>query len=70
MDYQAEAFGYLTAAFGDPIFVLSEEHAPDMGCRFPSYIFAEHGLTHEFGWFPSAAGASERLELCAMNFST
>ena len=59
MDYQAEAFGYLTAAFGDPIFVHSEEHAADIGCRYPSYVFAEHGIRHEFGWFPSAAGASK-----------
>ena len=56
---KAEAFGYLTAAFGDPIFVHSEEHAADIGCRYPSYVFAEHGIRHEFGWFPSAAGASK-----------
>ena len=58
MDYEAEAFGYLSAAFGDPIFVHSDEHAADVGCRYPSYVFAEHGISHEFGWFPSAAGAS------------
>ena len=59
MDYEAEAIGYLSATIGDPIFVFSKEHAADVGCRFPSYIFAQHGISHDFGWFPSAAGASE-----------
>ena len=62
MDYEAEASGYLSAAFGDPIYVLSDDHAADVGCRYPSYVFATHGLTHEFGWFPSAAGASESYD--------
>ena len=39
--------------------VHSDEHTADVGCRYPSYVFAEHGISHEFGWFPSAAGASE-----------
>ena len=59
MDYQAEAFGYLSCKFGDPMYVHSDEHAADIGCRYPSYVFAEHGISHDFGWFPSAAGASE-----------
>lgn len=59
MDYEAEAFGYLTAAFGDPIFVHGQEQMADIGCRYRSYVFAQNGVSHEFGWFPSAAGAGQ-----------
>ena len=51
-DYAAEAQGYLSATFGDPIYVWSDEAPADLGCRYSSYIFAQNGRTHEFGWFP------------------
>ena len=51
-DYAAEAQGYLSAMFGDPIYVWSDEQPADIGCRYSSYIFAQNGRTHEFGWFP------------------
>ena len=51
-DYAAEAQGCLSATFGDPIYVWSDEQPAEFGCCYSSYIFAENGRTHEFGWFP------------------
>ena len=52
-DYEAEAASYLTAAFGDPIFILSGEWAGNLGCSYATYYWAENGRTREFGWFPN-----------------
>ena len=55
-DYEAEAVGYISVRFGDPIFIHSDEYAGSPGCTYATYYWAENRRTHELGWFPNMAG--------------
>ena len=52
-NYEAESYGFLSVAFGNPVFVHSEDFAGAVGCHFARYFFGENGRTNELGWFPN-----------------